>query len=286
MSGYRLRRPRLFANFVAARVFLAAATGAAEVAVVETVQHVFDGALVFGLLAVILVLPALWPMRILDVTPYALRFRVRRPAGLLGKGVQRLETVGWRDVREMFVAPHDGGTTVIVGYDGPYGLRAAVVELPVADPEPALAAVPPGVPVHRGSPVEILAWTRQPYVLDPWTVRRRLVVAALTMLAFGTVAAPIAVLGEHFWIFTGSAISVSLIGPSALCVAPEGLQVVARGRQRTVPWSAVRNARISATGELTVHMATARPLTCRVRREDLADVDAVLRAYAPPQALT
>lgn len=82
----------------------------------------------------------------------------------------------------------------------------------------------------------------------------------------------------------------------ALFVSPEAISFGKRWRTRTVPWTAVASVSLTAEGdggELAVRvdqapgrLAAGMVLTRRVpRRSDLADLDAIIRAYAPPHAL-
>jgi hypothetical protein len=61
---------------------------------------------------------------------------------------------------------------------------------------------------------------------------------------------------------------------------------------RSVPWANIASVRLTATGdtgELTVRVAGSpggRPRPQRLPRgTDLAEIDAIIRAYAPPHAL-
>jgi hypothetical protein len=83
----------------------------------------------------------------------------------------------------------------------------------------------------------------------------------------------------------------------ALFVSPEAISLGKRWRTRTVPWTAVGSVSLTAEGdggELAVRLGRAcgrladgTVLTGRVpRRSDLADLDAIVRAYAPPHALS
>jgi hypothetical protein len=75
-------------------------------------------------------------------------------------------------------------------------------------------------------------------------------------------------------------------------VSPEKIAVRSWWMGRTVPWANIASVRLTAmgdTGELTVRVAGSpggRPKSQRLPRDtDLAEIDAIIRAYAPPHAL-
>lgn len=248
----------------------------------------------------------LLPTRALSITPSALRYR---PRAIPGENTARagLRRAGWDDVAEVLLAPGEGRLTMIVGYrEHRFGapLRADIVDLPgvgartVAE---AISRMAPAVTVREGSLVDIVTWTRRPYVTaGPWRTWWALPAGALLTIALAVILP--AMLPEHN---ENTAITLTYL-PCFLIAAiwtirptvsitTFGLRLESRGRATAVPWAAVESVRIAATGhaaELTVRIGTGHlryppghVLTRRVGRADLADLDAMLRAYAPPHAL-
>src|SRR3954453_15472543 len=122
--GFRPRRPRLLTNLVAA-LLVAAAVCLAVAITADAIEAPLGAAeiIVSGLVPVILVAIAVWPVRVLDLTPRSLRFRERFVIVRERSGRQPvrsgLREVAWSDVAEVLLARHRGRVTMIVGFRAP-----------------------------------------------------------------------------------------------------------------------------------------------------------------------
>ena len=300
MDGYRLRRLRLLANewgplFVVLVAFLSAAQ----------VEDTYDRAWetldwVFLLIPLALVVAALWPVRILDVGPRGLGFRPRslpeddRRAGW--RPSPRLRKVGWPYIAEITLTSRDGLVVLVVGMqDGRGGLRAAVVELPTRDEQAvasAIDAAAPGIALRREPLPAALTRTRQPYASAPRTARTWLLVVGL--IAFGLVVDVTgAIVLDSTYLHPMVLISLACLwiwrGSSPLVVSPERLVLGPWPLSRTVRWADVVSVRLAAEGDaetLTLRDRAGQVRTRRIsHRAELADVEAIIQAYAPPPAL-
>jgi hypothetical protein len=309
-TGYRLRRPRLLTGLVAA-LLVAAAPALAVAIAADAIEapHSVAEILVSGLVPVILIAIAFWPVRVLDLTSRSLRFRERFliVQGRSGRQPVRsgLREVAWSDVAEVLLAPHHGRVAMIVGFRalGP-GLHAAVVDLPVRDEEAvasAISAIAPGIVVRRGRLPELLIHTRLPYATGQTRIGTRVLGLVLSGLAIGTMIVLLNLLpspASYGAVLSGLFLmsSRTWLASPALFVSPEAISLGKRWRTRTVPWTAVASVSLTTEGdggELAVRvgqacgrLAAGTALTRRVpRRSDLADLDEIIRAYAPPHAL-
>lgn len=308
-TGYRLRRPRLLTNLVAA-LLVAGAAGLAVAIAADAIEapHGVADIVVSGLVTAILVAVAVWPVRVLDLTSWSLRFR-ERLVFVLGRSRQPIRSglreVAWSDVVEVLLAPHRGRVTMIVGFRAPGPvLHAAAVDLPVRDEEAvasALSTIAPGIVVRRGRLPELLIHTRLPYATGQARIGTQVLGLVLSGLAMGTLVVLLNLLPRP------SSYGVVLVGlflgfgrtwfaSPALFVSQEGISLSKGWRTRTVPWTDVASVSLTAEGdggELAVRVGQARGrlaagtvLTRRVpRRSDLAELDEIIRAYAPPHAL-
>jgi hypothetical protein len=257
---------------------------------------------------------AVWPIRMLDVTPEVLRFRERGlPSGpRYGRRrgsppgprygwrhrTTRLRSLAWHDVAEVLVTSDHGQVVLVVGFKDQYagGLAAAMVELPADDERAVADAVrraAPGAVVRQDGIAEILIRTREPYVLRRWGIRTQLLA-----MAFGGIGAVggyvLLSAGElqafrvaQMWLW--SAIIDIWLEQRQLVITPEWISVGTWWRRHTVPWATVGDTRLMATGdggELTVTIGE-RTVTYRLPQvSDLGALDTIIRAYAPPQALS
>jgi hypothetical protein len=220
--GYRVRRPYIVANPPAGRIFAATAT-ITGIEVIAGIGEYGPAALWFGLIPVGLLLDVLRPVTVLGVMRSGLRFRERITPNT-PRGAQGSREVDWRDVREIFVAPHHD--TLIVGVDTPGRRYAALIEAPVTALD-AIRSVVPHVPVREGSLAEILTWTGQTYVLDPWTPRTRLLVTLAISVLSAAVTVPLLVFAGVSSVMTVTyfcAAATIVVGPRTLALSPHGLR--------------------------------------------------------------
>jgi Bacterial PH domain len=308
-SGYRLRRSRLLTNLAAA-LLVAAAAGLAVAIAADAIEAPLGVTeiIISGLVPVILITIAVWPVRVLDLTSRSLRFRERLVMVPGRSGRQPIRTglreVAWSDVAEVLLASHRGRVTMIVGFRAPGPvLHAAVVDLPVRDEEAvarAISTIAPGIVVRRGRLPELLTHTRLPYATGQARIGTQVLGLVLSGLAFGTTIVLFNLLtGLTYGVVPGVLFLLSIrtwFASPPLFVSPERISLRKGCRTRTVPWTAVASVSSAAEGdgaELRVQVGQARGrlaagtvLTRRVpRRSDLADLDEIIRAYAPPQAL-
>ena len=298
---YQLRRTRLFAERLG--LTLLVVTAAIDMGeLVGRLQGIafttFDTVVV--LLSVVFLAAAMWPVRVLAVTPRILRIRERLVlSGARFGGARtstRLRTIDWSDVVEVLLASRDDRVTMIVAYREPRtGLRAAATDLPIRDEREvadAISRVAPGVVIRQAHLPDILIRTSQPYVFERWTSRAQALGLALTVLGGGIVAAVLTEL--HLETYRAWPVAILLVVAGAwlrsprVFVSPEQVLVTRWWPGSPVPWTSVRWMRLAAagdTGELTV-CAGDRTRTHRLPdRAGLSEVDAVLRAYAPPHVL-
>ncbi|GAB2826645.1 hypothetical protein GCM10027176_33800 [Actinoallomurus bryophytorum] len=308
-SGYRLRRPRLVTNLAAA-LLVAVAAGLAVAIAADAIEAPLGVTeiIISGLVPVIAIAIAVWPVRVLDLTSRSLRFRERLVLlqGRSGRQPIRsgLREVAWSDVAELLLASHRGRVTMIVGLRAPGPvLHAAVVDLPVRDEEAvesAISTIAPGIVVRRGRLPELLIHTRLPYTTGQVRIGTQALGLVLSGLAFGTTIVLVNLLtGLTYGVVPGVLFLLSIrtwFASPPLFVSPERISLRKGWRTRTVPWTAVASVSLAAEGdggELRVRvgpacgrLAAGTVLTRRVpRRSDLADLDAIIRAYAPPHAL-
>ncbi len=306
--GYRLRRPRL--RISAWGPLLIVLTVFALVGIFEDVHDLRLG--VTEPLSAALALAALWPVRVLAVTPRSLRFRGRSfplwESAARRRAPARLREVGWADVVEILLAAEPHRLTMIIGFRDPggpsAGLSATVLELPASE-EPAIvaaiSAAAPDVTVRRGRRAEIIARTRQPYLVQGRAPRTWLLMGAVTGLAVAGMVTLTVCLAEVPRLSNAqSVLGVVLLQlwtrRPALIICEERLVLSGWWQHRVVPWTTIESVRLSTTGdstELTVWLGrplgrslAGRALTYRLPpRADLGDIDAMIRAYAPPYAL-
>jgi Bacterial PH domain len=308
-SGYRLRRSRLLTNLAAA-LLVAAAAGLAVAIAADAIEAPLGVTeiIISGLVPVILITIAVWPVRVLDLTSRSLRFRERLVMVPGRSGRQPIRTglreVAWSDVAELLLASHRGRVTMIVGFRAPGPvLHAAVVDLPVRDEEAvarAISTIAPGIVVRRGRLPELLTHTRLPYATGQARIGTQVLGLVLSGLAFGTTIVLFNLLtGLTYGVVPGVLFLLSIrtwFASPPLFVSPERIALRKGCRTHTVPWTAVASVSSAVEGdgaELRVRvgqacgrLAAGTVLTRRVpRRSDLADLDAIIRAYAPPQAL-
>jgi hypothetical protein len=301
--GYRLRRSRLSAHRLGS-AFLIMAIYIALLALVNLPSRSSTGpvGIVIALSCVALTAAALWPVRALDVTPQALwvRERLVPVESRFGGTSGRLRKIDWPDVVEVLLAPSRGRVTMVAGFRSYTSLHAMVADLPVRDAREvaeAISRVAPGTVVRsEGRRSEILIHTGRPYVAEPRSHRAQVLATLLCVLGSGLIAFVMvrSGYGEYaaaqvaFWL-TGLAVWLS---GSPVFVSPERVAVRSWGVSRTVPWANIASVRLTATGdtgELAVRVAGSpggRPRPQRLPRgTDLAEIDAIIRAYAPPHAL-
>jgi hypothetical protein len=308
-TAWRLRRPRLLTDSVAA--FVVAAAVSLIVAIVADAVETPHGVVeivVSGLIPVVVIVIAVWPVRVLDLTSGSLSFRERLVIVQGRSGRQpartRLREVAWSHVAEVLLAPDRGRVTMIVGFRGPGpDLHAAVVDLPVRDEEAvasAISGIAPGTVVRRGRLPEILIHTRCPYAAGQARPGTRLLGLVLSGLAAGTTMVLLALLlarpfGAVLGVLFLMTVRTWFVSP-LLFVSPERISLRTGLRTRTVPWTAVASVSPAAEGdggEITLRLgqacgrlAAGTVLTRRVpQRSDLADLDEIIRAYAPPHTL-
>jgi hypothetical protein len=256
------------------------------------------GALIGSVVLVCAAVFFLFPLRVLVISPDALRLRT---ADMSARRRSSLVRIQWWDVHEIFVAWRDGVATLVVGR----WVRPVAVRFPVARLETVGAELPPGydhgrlleaigriaphVPVHRMEPTDLLLRTQRPYTVRPPQGRMRLVA-----IAVGAAVATVAAIADHyrvnsgtfFVIFAGFGITQSMHG---LEIGPRGVRV-RRWDPRLAGWSTVTSIEARDLGdhvEIEVTTASARKTTRRLPRArvDLDALEAALRAYAPPRAL-
>jgi hypothetical protein len=266
--------------------------------------------LVFATIPAAFALAALWPVRVLAVTPRSLRFR-GRPFPLWESAARRrapakLREIGWADAAEILLAAEHDRLTMVVGFRDPYagawgpggGLSATVLELPARE-EPAIvaaiSAAAPSVNVRRGRRAEILARTRQPYLVQGRPSRTWLLLGTVTVLAVAGMITSAVFLAEAPLLSSARAILGLVLlrlwtwGPT-LIICEEHLILTGWWQRRVVPWTTIESVRLGTTGESAELTVRCRPpgreLTYRLPpRAALGDVDAMIRAYAPPYAL-
>ncbi|MDN3358569.1 hypothetical protein [Actinomadura sp. DC4] len=296
-DGFRIRSPRLLTDEWG--VFFAVAAVFAVLAHLEdTYRHGWGASdWVFMVLPAVLAVAALWPVRVLEVGARGLRYRERvlvdgeRPMSQRGP---RGRKAAWPYVAEILLTSRYGSVVLVVGLrDAAGGPRSAVVELPVRDEQAvaeAFAVWAPGVPVLRVRLTEALARTRRPYTPGPRMARTWLLIAGVAVLGAGFDFVRAIVWDTPYLAVTGLVL--------LLCVwirrwspTPEvgpGRVVLGRWpRRRAVAWADVASVRLSSgPGTLTLSDDAGRVFSQRVpRRDDLADLAAILSAYAPPAVL-
>lgn len=245
-----------------------------------------------------------WPVRVLVITPYDLRMR-KETISARSKSPS-LARIDWAQVREVFVARHGDAATLVVGHNAAptttsfsvpaegFGLEATRVELPsgydhgrLVDTIRQIAAL---VPVCETTAADLLLRTRERYAVQPSQPLTRL----MGFVSGCAVAAALMVI-SHYNV-PGGIVLFILASPVAiqsaplLTIGPDGLRM-SRWSARVTGWTAVASVRVSAVDErveIRVTTLSGRAMQRRVPREriDLATVDAMLRAYAPPGALT
>lgn len=309
-TAYRLRRPRFLTDSVAA-LLVSAAVGIAVAIAADAIETPLRGAevVISGLIPVILIAIAVWPVRVLDLTSRSLRFRERFVIVRGRSGRQpirtRLREVAWPDVVEVLLAPGGDRVTMIVGLRTPGpGLHAGVVDVPVRDEEAvasAISTIAPGIVVRRGRLPELLIHTRLPYAPGQARIGAQALGLVLSGLAMGTTIVLFNLLPgpASYGAGLGGLVLMSVrtwFALPSLFVSPERISLRTGLRTRTVPWTAVAAVALAAEGdggEITMRLgqacgrlAAGAVLTRRVpRRGDLADLDEIIRAYAPPHTL-
>jgi hypothetical protein len=303
--GYRLRRPRVLVTALG-RALVSWSVLIGLGVFLDHLQYPGDPTELLALVPAGLLVVAVWPIRVLEVTETTLRFRPRDRRYLHGRGRWQnrnasLVTVRWDAMLEVLVASHDGQVTLIAGYRDAFGnLRAGMVELPRADEQAITEAVrrmAPEIPVQQGRLPDILLHTRESYVIEVlgrrvwplFTVTGSLVCAgvALALHAAG-VPGTIPVITAVF----GTTVVDALLNMPRFAIALDCLAVSGWRGHRTIRWEDVEHIHLAACGdsvELTV--STRFPVwttaTYRLpRRTDLGLADALIRAYAPPHALS
>lgn len=293
----RIRRLRLLADewgilFAVAAVFILLAQ------VEDTYGRAWSTTdSVFLSVPVVLAVVALWPVRVLEIGALGIRYRerllgdVRR---LVNFRAPRARKAAWSSVAEILLTSRYGLVVLVIGRrEAAGGLRAAVVELPVGDEQAvadAIAASAPGVPVLRVPPAEALARTRQPYVPRRRMTRIWLLIAGVVVLGgvFDVVRAFL--WDTPYLAMTGETLLLCALiqrVPPAPVVGPDGILLGRWPRRRVVTWPDVVSIRPSAeSGTLTVCDRSGRVFTQQIScLADLADLRAILTAYAPPAAL-
>ena len=304
--GCRVRRPALFVAVWAVTsigMALALATGVA-LRLAGLTAHVPLGSVGYLLTVPIplLSLLSLCPVTVLAATRRALRLRATELPGIGPR--QKPYTIPWEDVREVSLASGGGRLTVVVAHRDPSGAvspRLTSVDVPGADPRTvarAISRVAPGVAVREGDRVEVLTRAGGPLLVEP---RRRVPTYALVGVVGAVLSVPVLDLlggGPAPWpslalFWTSVCLMATRRFPVAL--SPRGIEVWSWRRKRVLPWAVVDAVRIAIAGEDAemrilagsggLRILPGEVLTFRLRRADLADLSAVLRAYAPPSAL-
>lgn len=293
-TSHRKRRPNILVSREAAYpaglalAFLTACLAALAGSDPPDSSEWFVGVMVFAI--------AVAPVTVLAVTPQALGFGV-----LELPGRARLpKTIPWAGVGEVLLSAEPGGVTVGVVSQGPSASGDVAVDVPGADRPTvaaAIARVAPAVTLREATRAEIVTRTRRPLYVAPGRTPRALLPGLAFTAASAALALAVVLVGDGsapwyafapFWI----GVTATCTWRFPLAVGETGIDVRSWRRTRTLPWAVVDAVRITAVGELTVLVAagglpsvTGEALTFRIRRADLADLRAVLRAYAPPEAL-
>ena len=247
---------------------------------------------------------ALLPTRVLSITPGALRLRPREIPGEDWRRWRR--KIRWPEVAEVLLAEGDDRLTLIVGYRRPAvagPLQAAIAEVPGADARTVaevISRVAPAVPIREGTLTDLLAWTRLPYVTERrnrltwWAVPPCLVMVPLVAVLPALLPGAYENTATSTLIWPWFVVVALMTARSTLSVSAAGLRLRWL-RTTVVPWTAVVSVRIAASGDAgelivgigpgSLRYPSGHVLTCHVRGAALADLDAMLRAYAPPNAL-
>lgn len=139
-------------------------------------------------------------------------------------------------------------------------------------------------------PAEALARTRLPYVPGRRMRRTWLLIAGVAVVAVGLDLVRAIVLDTPYVAMTSPALFLCVgirRGSPAPVIGPDRVVLGRWPRRRTVPWADVASVRLSAGPDtITLRDTAGRVVSQRIpRREDLADLEAILSAYAPPPTL-